>query len=326
MIDTLFPTTVIGSYPKPKWLNRVRELNKKDKFSDKKLKEAEDDAAKVILNEQERAGLDVFNDGEMRREEMVEFFADKIPGYRFYGPVRVWGNNYFNKPSVVEELRTPDPMLVDEFEFNRKFASKDKIIKVPITGPYTIAEWSFNEVYDTKKELIFRLAEIINQEIKRLEDAGARCIQIDEPALSTRPEEVELVGNAIDETVEGVNVDKTILHACYGKFSEIYPEILDFNVDQFALEFANNNFKYINALKEYEFTKELGLGCVDVHKSSVESVETIKENIRRGLEVVNPESLWINPDCGLKLLPRSSSFKKLENMVKAAHELREEYL
>lgn len=325
MMNKLFPTSVIGSYPKPKWLNKVRELNEQNEFSDKKLTEAEDDAARVILDEHERAGVDVFNDGEMRREEMVEFFADKIPGYRFYGPVRVWGNNYFNKPSAVDELEDPEPMLVDEFRFNRKHSSDEKIMKVPITGPYTIAEWSFNEAYNTREELIFRLADIINKEIKNLEDAGARCIQIDEPALSTHPDEVELVKKAIEKTVDGVNVEKIILHACYGKFSEIYPEILEFEVDQFALEFTNNNFKYIDALKKHEFTKELGLGCVDVHKSKVEDVKTIKENLKKGLEVVEPEKLWVNPDCGMKLLPRNSSFKKLKNMVSAAEELRNEY-
>lgn len=325
MVDDLFPTTVIGSYPKPKWLNRVRELNKKDEFPEEYLRESEDDAAKVILNEHERAGVQVITDGEMRREEMVEFFADKIPGYEFHGPVRVWGNNYFNKPSVTEELKQPNPMLVDEFRFNKRFSSENSVIKVPITGPYTIAEWSFNEVYSSKRELIFRLAEIINEEIKRLDDAGARCIQIDEPALSTNPDEVGLVKEAIEEVVKEVDIEKSILHACYGKFSEIYPEILEFDVDQFALEFANNDFKYIDALKEYDFTKELGLGCIDVHVNEVEDIEVIKDNIRRGFEVVDPEDLWINPDCGLKLLPRKTAYKKLLNMVKATDSLRKEF-
>ncbi len=325
MIDKLFPTTVIGSYPKPKWLNKVKDLNEKGEFSVKKLKEAKDDASKLILSEHEEAGIDIISDGEMRREEMVEFFADKIPGYVFHGPVRVWGNNYFNKPSVTEELGSPNPMLVDEFRFNKKHSSDQKIIKVPITGPYTIAEWSFNEVYDDRKDLIFRLAEIINQEIKYLIDAGARCIQIDEPALSTHPEEVGLVKEAIDEVVKGLNIEKTILHACYGKFSEIYPEILEFDVDQFALEFANNNFKYLNYLKEYDFTKELGFGCIDVHNSRVESPDEIKRNIEKGLEIVDADDLWVNPDCGLKLLPREAAFNKMDNMVNAVEELRRSF-
>ncbi len=321
-MQEIFPTTVIGSYPKPKWLNKVRELNEEGKFEEEKMKEAEDDAVRLIVKEQERAGIDVLSDGEMRREEMVEFFAECIPGFEFNGPVRVWGNNYYDKPSVVEELQKPGPMLVEEFKFTKKIT--DRAIKIPITGPYTLTDWSFNEVYK-RDELVMKLAEILNEEIKRLVDAGAKYIQLDEPALSTHPEEVDIIEKSTKKVFKGINVEKKFMHVCYGKIGEVYPEILEFNIDQFALEFANNNFKMVEELKKYEFTKELGFGCLDAHVSDVENIEQIKENIEKGLEVVPPERLWVNPDCGVKLLPRNIAYKKLKNMTEATKELRNEY-
>jgi len=322
--DKLFPTTVVGSHPKPKWLNEARKMNEEGEFSDERLKQAEDDAVRVVVDEMERAGIDLLSDGEMRREEMVEYFAGCIPGYEFNGPVRVWGNNYFNKPSVTEELGDPGPMLVEEFGFTQKVTSEGHEVKVPITGPYTMTDWSFNEVYD-REELVMRLADIINDEVKRLADAGVEYVQIDEPALTTRPEEADLIEEATARVVDGVDIEQIAFHACYGDLSKIYPQILDFEVDQFTLEFANNDFDYVDVLKEHEFTKDLAFGCFDVHNAEVESVNEIKEALEVGLEVVPPEQLWVIPDCGVKLLPRDATFGKLQNMVKAADELRAEY-
>jgi 5-methyltetrahydropteroyltriglutamate--homocysteine methyltransferase len=329
--DKLFPTTIIGSHPKPKWLNRVRKLNEEGDFSDERLEEAMDDAARLVVDEHERAGIDILGDGEMRREEMVEYFAHRIPGYEFNGPVRVWGNNYFEKPSVVSELGDPEPMLVDEFEFTQKAKSEGHGVKVPITGPYTLYDWSFDEVYGDKRELITRLAEIVNDEIKRLADAGAKYIQIDEPALSTRPEDIDLVVEATEKVVDGVtkeeheNVERQIMHVCYGDYGAIYPRMLDIPVDQFSLEFVNQDFAHVEEFAEHDFDKEIGFGCVDIHDRDVESVEGIKENIEHAFDFVEPEQVWVNPDCGIKLLPRDTAFGKLENMSQAARELRAEY-
>ena len=323
--DRLFPTTVIGSHPKPKWLNEVRRLNERGEFADERLEEAMDDAARVIVEEHEQAGIEILSDGEMRREEMVEYFAHRIPGYAFNGPVRVWGNNYFDKPSVVDELGDPDPMLVDEFRFTREAADHRFGVKVPITGPYTMLDWSFDEVYGSQEELLMRLADIVNDEMHRLADAGARYIQIDEPALSVRPEDIDQVIEATERVVDGVDVDRIIMHVCYGDYSAIYPRMLDLPVDQFSLEFVNQDFAHIETFAEHDFTKEIGFGCVDVHDSAVETVDEIKQNIEEALAFVDPEQVWVNPDCGVKLLPRDTAVAKLENMSAAARELREEY-
>jgi 5-methyltetrahydropteroyltriglutamate--homocysteine methyltransferase len=323
--DHFLLTTVVGSYPKPKWLDRCRDLleDPDADFDEEEWEEATDDAARLITEEHERAGLDVVVDGEMRRNEMVEFFAHRIEGYEFNGPVKVWGHNYFDKPSVVDEVEYDETWLVDEYEFTADVA--DRAVKVPITGPYTLANWSFNEAYDDDEALAYDLADLVNEEIEKLVDAGARYIQIDEPALATTPDDHAIVGECLERIAAGIPDDVRIgLHVCYGDYSRIYPEILEFPVDEFDLELANGDYDQLDVFTEPEFTKDLAFGVVDAHVAEVESVEEIKANIQKGLEVVPPEQLTISPDCGVKLLPREVAYGKMDNLVTAAREVEAE--
>ncbi|MHC3437382.1 methionine synthase [Natrialbaceae archaeon A-gly3] len=323
--DHFLLTTVVGSYPKPKWLNRAKELyqDPDHKFDDEDYQEAKDDAARLITAEHERAGLDVVVDGEMRRNEMVEFFAHRIEGYEFNGPVKVWGHNYFDKPSVVSDVEYTDSWLVDEYEFTA--AATDRPVKVPITGPYTLASWSFNEAYEDDEELTYALADLVNEEIEKLVEAGARYIQIDEPALATTPDDHAIVGEALEHIVDDISEDVRIgLHVCYGDYSRIYPEILEFPVDEFDLELANGDYEQLDVFKDPDFTADLALGVTDVHVAEVESVEQIEENIKKGLEIVPPEQLVVSPDCGVKLLPREVAYGKMANMVEAARNVEKE--
>ncbi len=323
--DHFLLTTIVGAYPKPTWHNRARELfeDSTNDFGRSEWEQAKDDAARLVTAEHERAGLDVVTDGEMRRNEMVEYFAERIEGYEFNGLVKVWGHNYFDKPSVRREVEYSASWLVDEYEFTSEVASRP--VKVPITGPYTLATWCFNEVYEDDAELAAELAELVNAEIRTLVDAGARYIQIDEAALATTPEDYAIVGECLETVVEDLPEDVYIgLHVCYGDYSRIYPEILEFPVDEFDLELNNGDYGQLEVFKEPAFTKDLGFGVVDVHTAEIEPVEEIKANIRRGLEVVPPEQLTVSPDCGLKLLPRDIAFGKMENMVQAAREIEAE--
>jgi 5-methyltetrahydropteroyltriglutamate--homocysteine methyltransferase len=325
--DHFLMTTVVGSYPKPTWLNRARDLfedgdpSKKGPdhydFDDEDWTEAKDDASRLIIDEHERAGLDVVVDGEMRRTEMVEHFAGKTDGFEFNGPVKVWGHNYFEKPSVVSEVEYDDPWLVEEFEFTDEVA--DQPVKVPITGPYTLARWSFDEHYGSTEQLAYELADLVNQEVEALVDAGARYVQIDEPALAQNVGDHAVVGGCLDRIADDLDDSVRLgLHVCYGDYSRIYPQILDFPVDEFDLELANDDYDQLDVFTEPEFTKDLALGVVDAHDANVEPVPEIEANIRRGLEVVPPERLVVSPDCGLKLLPREVAYGKMTNMVRAA--------
>ncbi len=315
-------TTVVGSYPKPKWLLRMIKLHNEGRSDDKVMNEAYEDAVRAVVKDHEVAGVDIIWDGEMRRDEMTSYFARKIDGFVIYGEVRVWGNVYYPKPAIVDELRYREPLVVHEFEFLRSIT--DKEIKVPITGAYTIVDWSFNEFYKTKEEAVYALAEVINRELRNLVKAGADYIQLDEPAISTRPEELEIAKNAVEIMTEGVNA-YVGMHVCYGNYSKIFPDILDFKVDQLDFEFANRNFEDLKLLKEYDFDKDLGFGCMDVHTRRIESVDEVRRAIEMALEVVDPKRLYIDPDCGLKLLPRDVAFKKLEVMVKAKNAVELEF-
>jgi 5-methyltetrahydropteroyltriglutamate--homocysteine methyltransferase len=254
---------------------------------------------------------------------MVEYFADRIGGYEFNGPVKVWGHNYFDKPSVADEVTYDEPWLVDEFEFTAGATTRP--VKVPITGPYTLASWSFNEHYDSEAELAYELADLVNEEIERLVDAGCRYIQIDEPALATTPDDHAIVGECLEHIADGIPEDVRLgLHVCYGDYSRIYPEILEMPVHEYDLELANGDYEQLDVFTEDEFTKDLALGVVDVHTTDVEPVEQIKENIKKGFEIVPPERLTVSPDCGVKLLPREVAYQKMENMVQAAREVEAE--
>ena len=318
-------TTVVGSYPKPKWHDRAREFYEMDggDFGEAEWDEAKDDASRLITTEHERAGIDVVTDGEMRRNEMVEYFANRIEGYEFNGRVKVWGHNYFDKPSVVDTVEYADTWLVEEYEFMDDVA--DAPVKVPITGPYTLASWSFNEAYESEEELAYALADLVNEEIEALVDAGARYIQIDEAALATTPDDHAIVGECLERIAEDIPEDVRLgLHVCYGDYSRIYPEILEFPVEEFDLELANSDFEQIDVFKEPEFTKDLAIGVVDIHDAEVESVAEIKDNIKKGLDVVPPERLTVSPDCGLKLLDREVAYQKMANLVEAAREVEAE--
>jgi len=317
----ILPTSVIGSYPKPWWLRKVKRLWEMGKADDDDLMEAENDAVIAVVREQELAGIDIPSDGEQRREEMVEYFAERLGGFKFYGPVRVWGNNYFNKPAVVDKIVYKEPITLSEYLFLRKVSTR-RIVKVTITGPYTIADWSFNEYYSTKEELVKELSSIINKELKMLADNGALFIQIDEPALTTHPDEVEWALELIDRTADNINA-KIGLHVCYSNYRLLMPHLDNLrNISQLLLEFANRRFTDLDILKD--FPLEIGLGVIDVHSKRIESPEEVSLAIKKALNYIDADRIYINPDCGLKLMPREVARLKMENMVKGTMIVREE--
>ncbi len=317
----ILPTTVIGSYPRPRWLRHIIRLYRAGRVDEKILQESFDDAVYTVVKEQEDAGVDIPSDGEMRRDEMVEYFAERIKGFRFYGPVRVWGNNFFNKPAVVSKLEYEKPIVVNEYLFLRKVSTR-KVVKVTITGPYTITDWSYNEYYPSKEELAFELAKIINREIIELEKAGALFVQVDEPALTTHPDEMEWAVEAINEVARGVSI-KLGIHVCYSNYELLSKYFDRLNFSQFALEFANRGFRDLEVLKRLG-DKEIGFGVIDVHSRRVENVDEVVNALNKVFKYVDPERIYVNPDCGLKLLPREIAKAKLEVMVKGVNIVREQ--
>lgn len=316
----ILPTTVIGSYPRPKWLREAIRLYHQGKLNEQEMKEAFNDAVITVLRDHQKAGIDVPTDGEMRRDEMVEFFAERLGGFRFYGFVRVWGDHYYRKPSVVGKITYKEPMLLEEALFAKE-ASYTPYLKVTITGPYTIAEWSYNEYYKSKRDLAFDLAKVLNTEMKKLVEAGIKVIQVDEPAIHTRKDEVEWAVEAVNESIRGIGV-KVVMHVCYGEYSYLEPYLDRLKVDQINLALKNYNYEPVKLFEKWD--GEIGVGVIDVHNRRVESPEEVANDLRMLLEHFKPERVWVNPDCGLKLLPRSIAFQKMDNMVKGTLIVREE--
>ena len=186
-----------------------------------------------------------------------------------------------------------------------------------------MCDWSFNEYFPTRRDLVLNLAEVVHQEALDLDQAGAKYIQIDEPALSTRPEEIDLAIETMKIVTDGLKA-KTISHICYGDFSTIYPRLLDLAVDQLDLEFANSDFANLDIFKNPPFTKEIAVGVLDAHSHIIETKDKVKENIKKALEVFPLEKVYIDPDCGLKTRTPEEAEAKLKVMVSAVKEVREE--
>jgi 5-methyltetrahydropteroyltriglutamate--homocysteine methyltransferase len=199
----------------------------------------------------------------------------------------------------------------------------EKPIKGMLTGPYTMVDWSFDEHYPSRRDAMLAMAEALHQEVAALEKEGARYIQIDEPAVSTRPEEMDLAIEAMGVVTDGIKAT-TITHVCYGDFDKIYPAIQEMPVDVFDLEFANSDFDLLHRIREHPFTKGISVGVLDVHVPDIEDQATVEGWIRKTLEVIPPEKVWISPDCGLKTRTPDEAEKKLAVMVAAVRRIRDE--
>lgn len=322
-----FPTTVVGSYPKLPPAQEALRLFRRGAISQEEFKRLVRESIKAVVSDYIEAGVDIISDGEQSREDMVVYFAERLRGYAPGEWVRVFDNVYFRKPIIVGRVEWVSPMTLEDWEYTTSI-SQGRPVKVILTGPYTMLEWSFDLYYRDRREAIMDLAKAIRREIEEYVSRGAEYIQVDEPALSTRPwrEEAELAGEALREVFKGVSA-KRIVHICFGRLEKILPYILDYPVDQFDLEFKNSNFRLLPYLREYGFDKELGYGVIDVHSLQVESVEEVKEAIDRlmKLDVIGPERVYVDPDCGLKRLPRDIAKMKLKNMVEAAKLARKEW-
>ncbi|MEM2250552.1 MAG: methionine synthase [Candidatus Hadarchaeales archaeon] len=314
------PTTAVGSYPKFPYLLEARKNFQLGKISREELFELEKKATRDWISLQEEIGLDVLVDGEMYRGDMVTYFAENMDGFALSGLVRSYGNRYYRKPIIVGEVRWTGPITVEWWKFAQELTQKP--VKGMVTGPYTMMDWSFNEFYPSREDACLALAKAIHREVKELWRNGAKIIQIDEPAISARPEELDFAIEAMKTVVEGVDA-YFIVHICYGAFEFIYPRMLELPVDNFDLEMSNSSLDLVELFRLHPFTKDISFGVVDVHSHIVEDVETIEQRIEKALEVIKPEQLWIDPDCGMKTRTVQEAVGKLKNMVLAARKVRE---
>jgi 5-methyltetrahydropteroyltriglutamate--homocysteine methyltransferase len=316
-------TTTVGSFPKPDYLQKARNQHAAGKLSDEELHELEMQATREVIALQEEVGIDILVDGEMARGDMVVYFAEHLEGMEIGGLVRSYGNRYYHKPVVKGHIRWDRPITLDLWKYAQSLT--DKPVKGMLTGPYTMVEWSFVEGYDDFRTAVLEMAKAVHMEAVELDRAGAPFIQIDEPALSTRLQDLELALEAMAIVTEGIKA-KTGTHICYGDFPSVYPRFLDMAVTQFDLEMANSGYELAKLFKEQGFPKdkEIAWGVLDVHSHVIETVDDVKAGIKRGLDVLPPERLFIDPDCGLKTRTWDEAADKLRVMMQGVRQLRSE--
>jgi 5-methyltetrahydropteroyltriglutamate--homocysteine methyltransferase len=340
-MDTVLPTTLVGSYPQPDWLIdraklasrfpprvRARELWR---VAPEWLEQAQDDATLLAIRDQERAGLDIITDGEMRRESYSNRFATALEGIDIDNPGTALDRSGHPNPvpRVVGRIRRRHPIQVRDVTFLR--ANTDRMIKITVPGPFTMAQQAQNDFYKDELDLAMDYATAVNEEIKDLFAGGADVVQVDEPYLQARPAKAKQYGvQVLNHALNGVT-GTTAVHICFGYAAVIHqrpsaysflPELKAANVQQISIETAQSRLD-CEVLAELS-TKTILLGVLDLADMTVEAPALVAERIRRALPYVDAKKIVVAPDCGLKYLPRDVAFQKMRAMVEGASVVRSE--
>ena len=341
MIDRLIPTMLVGSYPQPNWLvdkqillasgpPRVR-MAQVWRPPAELLEEAQDDATLVALHDQERAGIDVVSDGEVRRESYFNRFATALDGIDIDNPGTVPGRTGkpTTVPRVVGPIRRRAPVQVRDVAFLR--AHTDKPIKITIPGAFTMAKMALDEHYGDLETLTMAFAGVLNEEVRELKAAGADVIQIDEPHMQAHPKEAGRFGlAAIDRALDGIP-GPTVVHLCFGYAYVVehkpsgysfLPELDKCAATAISIEAAEPNLD--PAILESLPSKQVVFGVIDLGSHDVETPELVARRLRGALRHIAPERLIAAPDCGMKYLPRDVAFGKLRALVCGADIVRRE--
>ena len=338
----ILPTTVIGSYPQPDWLvdreilskvvprTRMREIWR---IPEQFLEQAQDDATIVAIREQERAGIDIITDGEMRRESYSNRLATALEGIDLEKPGQVTNRagRVTPVPRVVGKLRRSRPVELRDMEFLRR--QTERPAKMTLPGPFTMGQQAKNEYYKDDEEMAMDLAVAVNEEALDLQRAGADVIQLDEPWLRNDPEAAARYAvKVINRALQGLTVP-TVIHLCFGYAAVVpgaskpsgyayLPQLADTIVEQISIESAQPKIDF-GVLKELSH-KKIMLGVLDLGDPNVETPEKVAERIRVGLKYVAPDKLIAAPDCGMKYLPRDVAFGKLKALSAGAEIVRKE--
>lgn len=316
----LLPTSTVGSLPKPPELAEARTRVAGNHITRNELESIEKKATEFWVRTQEEIGLDVVVDGEQYRSDMVAYFAELMGGFQVGGLVRSYGNRYYHKPVISGAVRWPGPLTVSWWKWTQSLTSRP--VKGMVTGPYTIMDWSFNDHYPSRQAACMALAREIRREVEALIEAGAKIIQIDEPAISVRQEEFPFAIEATHVVTDGLPA-YFITHACYGAFETIYPDMLGLPTDNLDLAITHSALDLLQIFEKDPFSKDLSLGVLDVHSHSVESVSQVRGRIMRGVRVLPADRLWVDPDCGLKTRTVEEAVEKMQVMLAAVREVRQ---
>jgi 5-methyltetrahydropteroyltriglutamate--homocysteine methyltransferase len=338
----LLPTSLVGSYPQPDWLIDRQKLSHRMppriraaelwRVAPEWLEQAQDDATIVAIRQQERAGLDILTDGEIRRESYSNRFATALDGIDLDNPGKVISRtgNSISVPRVVGKIRRRHPVEVRDLKFLR--ANTDRPVKITLPGPFTMSQQAQNDYYSTEEEMALDYAAAVNEEIKDLFAAGADVVQMDEPWMEAHPEKARRFGLAAIKRALGGVRGTTALHICFG-YAALVPgrpavysfleELADSPVCQISIETAQASLDC--AVLARLSQKTIILGVLDLSKHEVETAQTVAARIRRALPFIRPERLVVAPDCGMKYLPADVAFGKMKALVEGAKIVRSEW-
>lgn len=328
----LFPTTTIGSFPQTQEIRSMRARRRHGEISQQRYEEFLRDQIAEVVRRQDEVGLDVLVHGEFERNDMVEYFGERLDGFVFtrFAWVQSYGTRCVKPPIIWGDVSRPKPMTVSWSSYAQSLT--DKPMKGMLTGPVTILNWSFPREDIPVRDTTRQIALAIRDEVLDLEAAGIRVIQVDEAALREKlplrrsdwqREYLDWAIPAFNLVHSGCRPETQIhTHMCYSEFADIIPAIDAMDADVISFEASRSELEILDSLGHNRFETEVGPGVYDIHSPRIPSEREIGEALARMLDKVAPDKLWVNPDCGLKTRSNAEVWPSLRNMVAAALKLR----
>lgn len=329
----LFPTTTIGSFPQTEDVRKMRTAYRAGKISEEEYKKFIREKIKYAIEIQEEIGLDVLVHGEFERSDMVEYFAIKMDGIATtkHGWVLSYGSRVYRPPIIYGDVSRPKPMTLEEITYAQSLTNKP--VKGMLTGPVTILNWSYYREDIPKSEIAYQIALALLDEVRDLERAGIKVIQIDEPAFREgAPLKKRDWKEYFDWAIKAFRLcskakpeTQIHTHMCYSEFNEIIEYIYEMDFDVISIEASRSKGEIIEVFERFKgWDRQIGIGVYDIHSPAIPTKEEMKAIMERAMKVLPKELLWVNPDCGLKTRKWEEVIPALKNMVDMAKELRQE--
>ncbi len=313
-------TTTVGNYPKvaedaysTKLIGTITRWQRKE-LTDAQMEETQQEIARAVIREQEDAGIDLLTDGQIRWEDLVTPVARRLDGFEINGLARWFNNNiYYRRPILHKAPVRRGPILVDDYRFAKSCTKKP--VKAVLPGPYTFAVVSEDRYYKKLRPFVLKLAEILNEEARALDEAGAPVVQFDEPAVGFGKSDVKLAVEALGIATRGVKA-KTAVYTYFGSLNGSLDALMRAKVDIVGIDVVSAP-KTLASLKRSKVTKELALGCLDARNTKLESVEELHAIFNVVKKRVPLDRLYVNPNCGLEFLPHPEALAKVQRLAKA---------
>ncbi len=329
----LLPTTNIGSFPQTTAIRHARAAFKKGELSLADYEAAMKKEIEFVVREQEKLDLDVLVHGEAERNDMVEYFGELLDGFAFtkFGWVQSYGSRCVKPPVIYGDVSRPEPMTVRWSQYAQSLTNK--VMKGMLTGPVTILQWSFVRNDIPRATVCKQIAVALSDEVLDLEKAGIKIIQIDEPAIreglplkrADWDAYLQWAGEAFRLSSMGAQDDTQIhTHMCYSEFNDILPAIAALDADVITIETSRSDMELLSAFGDFKYPNDIGPGVYDIHSPRVPTAQEIEHLLRKALQVVPKERLWVNPDCGLKTRGWPETIAALKVMVEVTKQLRKE--